>query len=430
MEQNKEEIHSGDGKKQTAFSLFWKRFTSWWIDYLTVLKFAIRGIGNDNITILASGLVYSSLIAIVPCITFLFVFLSSFGVLQNFIELLTELFVQLFGQENASNLISTIDKYSNNAMSLGVFGLVSFIVTGLFLVNKIYMVINQIFRTKPETGTIKRFVTFFVFLIVFTFLIAMTFALSNTFNQRIIQKLGGTTSHVFSKRLGSFALIWVAFFILLMAVPNAKVRIASASLGATTGLLAISVSSYVFTLIIRSMVSYSVIYGSFASIFFMLLYLYILWYIVITIAEITYIYQYRPDKNTLLGRPQAPIKIISEAINMLLIISDKYNRGKGATTSRELMRRLAIPNGRLITYLRDMESSGVIMATNAQATSFVPARPLSQIYIKRIIEIVYGADEIDSSMIDTIGEAVAMEFYSTGKNGLKEITIEQLLERI
>jgi len=423
------QLEEGD-KSNNIISRLLRRIGSWWIDYFKVLKSSLRGINNDNITILASGLVYSSLIAIVPCITFLFVFLSTFGVLQTFIQLLTELLAELFGEDNAVNLISTINKYSTNAMSLGVFGLVSFLVTGLFLVNKIYMVINQIFRTKPETGTVKRFFTFFVFLVVFTFLIALSFALSNTLNQRMIQKLGGTPHLILPKKLGSIALAWFVFLLLLLVVPNAKVRLRSATVGATSGLIAMIIANNVFNHLIHSAVSYSVIYGTFASIFFLLLYLYLIWYIVIAIAEITYVHQYRPDKNTLLGRPQTPMRIISEAINMLLIISNKYSRGEGASSTRELARKLAIPNGRMVSYLRDMEGAGMIMPTNTQGTSFVPARPLSQITLKRVIEILYGADELDSDQIDTIGEAVAMEFYSTGRSGLKDVTIEQLLERV
>lgn len=417
-------------EKEGKGSRLLRRIGAWWIDYFKVIKSALRGIGNDNVTILASGLVYSSLIAIVPCITFLFVFLSTFGVLQTFMELMTELLIELFGEDNAANLIESINKYSTNAMSLGVFGLVSFIVTGLFLVNKIYMVINQIFRTRPETGTVKRFFTFFVFLIVFTFLIAMSFALSNTLNARITEAVGGTPQSPVSKKLGSIALMWLVFLLLLLIVPNARVRFRSALVGATTGLVAMTIASNIFNIIIHSVVSYSVIYGTLASIFFLLLYLYIIWYIVITIAEVTYVHQYRPDKNTLLGRPQNPMRIISEAMNMILIISSKYSKGEGSSSTRELARKLAIPNSRLVSYLRDMEGAGIIMPTNTQGTSFVPARPLSQISLKRVIEILYGADEIDSADIDTIGEAVAMEFYSTGKNGIKDITIEQLLERV
>lgn len=407
------------------------RFRLWWIDYFHVLKSCLRGISNDNITILASGLVYSTLIALVPCITFLFVFLSTFGVLQTFLTLLTDFISEVFGETNANDLISIISGYSNNARSLGVFGLISFIITGMLLVNKIYMVINQIFKTKPEQGIVKRFVTFFIFLVVFTFLIAMSFALSTTINQRLAASVGIMYKSVgIWKRLVSMFLLWLAFFLMLIAVPNAKIRAGSACVGATTGLVAVVISSMIFNASVRSIVSYSVIYGSVASIFFVLLYLYIIWYIVITISEITYVHQFRPDKSTLLGRPQTPMRILSEAVTVLLIIASKYSKGEGTSSVRELTRKLAIPSSRLTRYLRDMESSGLILSTNNRSSSYVPARPLSQITIKRVIEVFFGADEISSNEITTMGEAISMEFYSAGENGMVDLTIEEILERL
>ena len=54
-------------------------------DYFSVIRQGIKQIGRDNINLLASGMVYSTLIAIVPCITFLSAFLSAFGALEPFL---------------------------------------------------------------------------------------------------------------------------------------------------------------------------------------------------------------------------------------------------------------------------------------------------------------------------------------------------------
>ena len=58
-----------------------KKVNYWISDYFSVVKQGIKLIGRDNINLLASGMVYSTLIAIVPCITFLSAFLSAFGAL-------------------------------------------------------------------------------------------------------------------------------------------------------------------------------------------------------------------------------------------------------------------------------------------------------------------------------------------------------------
>ena len=58
---------------------------------------ALQGMWQSNVTIMASGLVYSTLIAIVPCITFFMAFMTVFGLIQPFMETLGAFFEDLFG---------------------------------------------------------------------------------------------------------------------------------------------------------------------------------------------------------------------------------------------------------------------------------------------------------------------------------------------
>ena len=67
-----------------------KRINFWISDYFSVIRQGIGIIGRDNVNLLASGMVYSTLIAFVPCITFLSAFLSAFGALEPFLSVLSE----------------------------------------------------------------------------------------------------------------------------------------------------------------------------------------------------------------------------------------------------------------------------------------------------------------------------------------------------
>lgn len=410
------------------------RIGAWWDEYYKVLKNVLKGLSSENIAILASGMVYSTLIALIPCLTFFFTFLSSFGVLQSFLDVLSIWLSETFGSDTAVQLLSEIQNYSSNAMSLGVIGLVSFLFTGIMLVDKIYGVINQIYKTRSQTGTIRRYGTFLIFLIVFTFLISMTFALSSTLTARFDAYVKNievpmTMAYVFRK-IGSFALVWFIFFLFLMCVPSTKVRPKSASIAASTGLVFISIVNIAFNSLVSRLVSYWTIYGTLASIFFVLLYLYIFWYILIAVTELAYIHQFKPDKNTLSGLSQSPAKTVSEAIDLFLVICRKYQMGEGFTTTREISRSLRIPTSRIVGYLHSFEEAGFVLASNSQYSAFIPARPLDSISVKDVIRLIYGTEDAISDSIDTIGEAVAMELYHKGEKGFSSLTIENLLERI
>ncbi len=408
---------------------FFAKIGQWWVRYGRAIALAFRGMGRDNISMMASGMVYSTLIAIVPCLTFLVAFLSAFGVLQPFMDLITIMLKETFGDSTGIELMSYIEQFSSNAMSLGVIGLVSFIFTGILLVNKIYTVINHIFRTHASSGTVRRFTAFLTLLIMGAFMVVVVFALRSMVGDKIRNILIGderTSSFLYSVLM--FLIIWVLLFLLYYAVPNSKIRFISAAIGATTCLVSLAIVTALFRTIASMMVSYSVIYGSMASIFIALLFLYVVWFAIFFSAELVFVHQFKPDKTFIMGNTETPYRQISEAVNALLLIADKYQNGQGAMSQKELIKKLAIPANRLSKYLSDLEEAGMVMAANTQRTIFVPAKPLDQIKVSNVIKVLFGV--ADDETIETIGEAVAAEFLHRGVADTSTITVENLLERV
>ena len=317
------------------FSAFLKRINQWAADYYGVIRQAFRSMSRDNINLLASGMVYSTLIAIVPCLTFLSAFLSAFGALEPFMAVISEWLCDTFGEGTGISVMESIMKFTGSAMSLGVVGLVSFIITGMFLVNKVYSLVNHIFRTEPSEGTMKRLMLIIMFIIVLTVVLTFGFALSSSLSQKFYSLMGKDveTSAIGEMVgvLGRFAVVFAVYFVMITAVPNVKIRVASSVSGAALGTLLTYVSTFFFSRIISYSVGYSVIYGSLASILFVLLFLYIIWYIVVLVMEVTYIHQFRPDKDTLIGKPVAGETQISESIDVILLIARRLEEGNGST---------------------------------------------------------------------------------------------------
>ncbi|HIV98492.1 MAG TPA: YihY/virulence factor BrkB family protein [Candidatus Ornithospirochaeta avicola] len=404
---------------------------AWWSDYFHVLALAFRRMGRDNINIMASGMVYSTLIALVPTVTFLFFILSAFGALDSFIAFLIHFLSDNLMVENAEDLVAALKSYTGNAMSLGIVGFVTFAITSILLVNKAYTVINRIFRTSPRTSTLRRFTTFLTFLVVLAFLILLLVAIQSKIAGSVRSAIGyAERSKTIWENLVLVGSIWGILFSLIKFLPNAKIRKTSASIGATSGMVAIIISSAVFTFFINTSVNYSIIYGSLASILFALLYFYILWYLIMMSAEIAYVHQFRPDKGLIKGHPESPLSQITEGINLVLLVSDRYKSGGGAMNERELVRKLAVPQSRLYGYINCLEDGGIIMSVNNNHTAFIPSRPLDRIYLKEIIQVLYGLENKMNEDISTVGEAIAIELASRGVKDMENLNVENLLERV
>ncbi len=417
------------GKADNLFS----RFCIWWKDYFHVLVTSFIRLSRDNVSLMASGMVYSTLVAIIPGFTFLFAFFSAFGMLESFLSILSDFFVSTMGEENAASLLTFFSSFEGRAVSLGVAGFVSFIFTSVFLINKIYTLMNQIYRTRPQVGTLRRLMTFLTVLVVAAFLVIILMGITSRISvllKFIVSDGNATASFSVLSALVMFGLVWLVLFFLLFFVPNVKVRKRSASVGATTGCVSIYIATMIFNSIMTTSVSYSLLYGSLASLFVFLLYLYIVWYILMVSAEVTYVHQFRPETGQAKGRPESPMNQMTEGVNLLILISDKYKKGEGAMGEKELTRKLGIPNNRLYGFLNCFEDGGLILATNTQRSSFVPARPLDQIYLIDVVRLLYGNDKDEDHTVVTMGEAVALELEEKGLRGLENVSIENIMERL
>ena len=84
------------------------RFISWVQDVWYLLVRSCEILFNDNVDILASGLVYSTLVSFVPCFTFIFAVVQLFGVLQPLIDILVELLYQAMGAAMSKQIIEAL----------------------------------------------------------------------------------------------------------------------------------------------------------------------------------------------------------------------------------------------------------------------------------------------------------------------------------
>lgn len=409
-----------------------KKINAWISDYFSVIRQGVRLIGRDNINLLASGMVYSTLIAIVPCITFLSAFLSAFGALEPFVSVFSEWLCDTFGNETGTSVANAIVGFTGSAMSLGVVGLVSFIITGMFLVNKIYSLVNHMFRTDPTEGTMKRFVLIIIFLIVFTVLITFLFALSNTLSGKVYSLMGVSVQNgVMKEHLSSliqFLIVFFVFFLIIMTVPNAKIMPSASITGAILGTVLIYIATFVFTKVVTYTVSYSVIYGSMASILFILLYLYIMWYLIVFVLEVTYIYQFRPDKNAVLGRPERGDSQIAHGIDVMVEIAKRFEDGRGSTSIKDLGATLSIPLNQVGSIITDLESASLIIAVNVNSSVYMLSKPSSKIKVVDIIDAIYSSDSNKNRKKESDGRILSRTFFKKGIEGENRTLFDLLKE--
>ena len=388
---------------------------------------------KDRITILASGIVYTTLISLVPFVSFLVAFLALFNVLQPFYTLLAELFTSIFGDEAGGQLVGMIERYSRNASGLGAFGLVSFIITSILLFNKVWSVVNQIYRSaSTQMNMVRRSIGFLTVLIVGAILLGAYISVKSLFSTWVIQVLGWNLYNNMMltsiQVVGPWVIAWLFLFLIIKIAPNAKVSTASASIGSIVGTVGMYLVNALFSALISQVLNYSVIYGSFAAVFLFLLWVYMIWIVILGAVEVSYVHQYQPEKMTL-AKPVSPAEQLANGVNVMMVIGQKYRNGGGETKIRDLTDRLLMNERQLFSVLDLLVDKQFILPTNPTRTAYVPARPLEDLKMVELVESLYGEVYLEQNL-DTIGDSIASQINARGIRTLGNLSVANLVERV
>jgi membrane protein len=388
---------------------------------------------KDRVSIMASGAVYTTLISLVPLVSFLMSFLTLFNVIQPFFSLLDELFVSILGEQAGAEFSTWIEEYSTKASGLGIVGFISFIITSVLLIDKVWTIVNHIYRTSPSRGKVwKRMLAFLTILIVGAALLVAYISIKSLLSARVANLLGWASLEnrglAVIRTIVPWFIVWVFIFLIIMAAPNTKVSSLSATLGALVGTVAVAIVNLVFSGLISLGFNYSVIYGSFAAIFLFLLWVYLMWIAILAAVEVSYVHQYRPDKISL-TRPVSPAEQLANGINVMMVIGSNFRSGSGETRVKDIAEKLLMNDRELFSVIDMLAEKKFVIATNPAKTAYLPAKPLEDMKIVDLVSALYGEVYLEQNL-DTIGDAIATQVSDKGIKTLGNLTIYNLLERI
>ncbi len=255
-----------------------------------IFKSCLSRFSDDNVVLISNGMVYTSLVALVPCLAFVYSFISYLGFTEPVIKIVELFLIETFGSDNGTVLIDYLNKFLTNAMSLGIISFVSFFITFLLLIDTLHVTLNKFFHCSNKRNKAVRIGKYAVSMIVGMIAIALLV----TFYTRVLASFlsfeGGFTSSeaedlwrfLVSKVMGYFTLFGILYFL-----PDCDVSASAAALGAALGALMIFTLEFVFKLVVKFSVSKFVIYGSLAAVLFFLMFLSWVWRIIFTTAVFT-----------------------------------------------------------------------------------------------------------------------------------------------
>lgn len=361
-----------------------------------------RDLGEGQLTLRAMSLVYTTLLSLVPLLALSFSVLKGFGVHNQVRPALLALLAPLGekGEQITNEIISFVDNIKVGV--LGALGLGLLVYTVITLLQKIENDFNFVWRVKRSRPLAQRFSQYLSVLLIGPLLIfsavgvtAAFFGSSAVRTMMAIEPLG--TLIGFGATLLPFLLVLTAFTFVYALMPNTRVRVRSALVGAAVAGILWQALGWTFTAFVVDVTKYTAIYAGFAIVIVSMIWLYLNWLIVLIGASIACYHQY----PALLASPRREFRLsnrVKEKIALLIamFIGRNYYTSAPAWSLEALAERVGAPVMSVEAVLAAILRAGYITETADDPPLFVPARSFESIAVKDLLDAMRTAEEESS----------------------------------
>ena len=386
---------------------------------------------KDNCLIRASGLSFTSFLALVPFAALVFSIFSLVGMLEGAKSALTEYLSSVVVMPKQEAVFSLITQFIDNTNTLGFIGLLTFLFVSIFLINNIVKNVNAIWYIHYNGKFISRFTLYTSILLFIPIILGVTLSLASSI-QPLLSGLDLGDSALLSRGglfLLSEAVIFITLFLLYMFMPYATVPLSRALLGALFGTIFWEIARRIFYFIMSSIVQMSLIYGSLTAIPIFLVWLYISWGVVLYGVEITYVFQHGIFSwSGARSLEEPPVHDLLSGLHIFFYIARKYRQGENPPDTGTIIRTF-YTGGSGITYLLTLfEQHGVIREDEEKQGGYIPARPLDRTTIAELLRVLMGTPEdYRKQLTETALHNILSHFIEAGTGRYEEVTVEDVL---
>lgn len=244
---------------------------------------------EDRLGLSASSLTFTTTIALVPFFTValaLFTAFPIFGKLQ--VSLQTWLVQSLVPDSIARQVVSYLTQFAGKASRLGGVGLAALVLSAIALMLTIDRTLNGIWRVRRPRSLGQRLMIYWAAITLGPLLVATSVGTTSyviSASRGLVRSLPGTLAFVLD--VVEFILLAGALAAMYRYVPNTPVRRSHAIAGGVSAAVGIELAKRLLAWYIGKVPTYSAVYGAFATVPILLVWIYIAWVIVLLGAVVT-----------------------------------------------------------------------------------------------------------------------------------------------
>jgi membrane protein len=351
----------------------------------------LRDLSRGQINLRAMGLVYTTLLSLVPLLAFSFAILKGFGAHRDLEPIVYEFFRPVGA--SATELTRNVMEFADN-VSGGILGSVGFallIWTLLGTIRKVEDSFNFVWRVEQPRSFARRVTEYLSLIIIGPLLLVGFIGLSHAAMQSaamraiaeepLMRQLTGL-----GIQLAPYAMVTALFTVLYMFVPNTRVRIGPALIGGVTAGVLWAAVGKLFTAMVVYTTRLTVVYAGFAIIVAALLWTYFGWLILLIGAQLSF---YVQNPNYLrLGLAElrlSSVELERLALEVMYLIGKGHATGATQWTANALASALGVPGNAVSQVIATLERGRLLIAT--EDDHLLPARDAGHIPLREILEV-------------------------------------------
>jgi membrane protein len=398
---------------------------NWLLDVLRYPFALIRDLLAGALNLRAMGLVYTTLLSLVPLSAFAFAVLKGLGVHRDLEPLIYE-FLEPIG-DRAFELTAQFMNFVDNVRGdvLGSVGLAFLLYTVISTIQKLEEAFNFAWHVERPRSIMRRVSEYLSLMVVGPIFIVVVFSLFGAISGHrwmdwlsshepfgtIMRALGFLGPHLF---------VTGVFTFLYTFVPNTRVRIKAALIGGIVAGVLWATIGAVFARVVAASTQMVAIYAGFAIFLAALIWIYLSWLILLIGAQLSFYVQ----NPRYLRVGQGHVRLTSAlrerlAFTVMLLLARKFVAGEPPCRLRELAEELEIPGSALASVTRSLERAGLVTLTEDE--ELIPARDLEGIQLTDILQAVRDERRYDSWLLwHARTEPAADEVANSLEAGMRE----------
>jgi membrane protein len=408
---------------------------NWLLDLLRYPFALVRDLLTGELNLRAMGLVYTTLLSLVPLIAFAFAVLKGLGVHRDLEPLIFE-FLRPIG-ERAGELTAQMMQFVERVRGgvLGSVGLAFLLYTVVSTIQKLEGAFNFAWHVERPRSVMRRISEYLSLMVIGPIFLVIVFSLFGAFASTtsmawlMQHEPFGSILRAFGF-LGPYLFVTGVFTFLYAFVPNTRVRFRAALIGGLTAGVLWAGSGAIFTQIVAASTQMVAIYAGFAIFLAALIWIYVSWLILLIGAQLSFYVQ----NPRYLRVGQAPVRLTSAlreriAFTVMLLIARKFVAGEPPWQQRELAEDLEIPGSALGSVVDSLEKAGLVTLTEQE--ELLPARDIEGIGLADILSAVRDERQYETWLLwrartEPAADAIANTVESAVRERIAGMTLREL----